>query len=518
MKQGSPSLNAARRATDLDALASGTQVDVLVVGGGITGAGVALDAASRGLSVALVERRDLAHGTSRWSSKLIHGGLRYLESHDFGLAWESARERAILMRRTAPHLVRALPFLIPFDAAVDHRGAAKIRSGMRVGDALRAASGLRPRDLPGPRIVSAHEARRLAPALSGEGLRGAMLHWDGQLEDDARLVIAVARTAAAHGARIVTYAEVEEILPDGARARDTRTGEAFGIRARHVVLAAGVWAGGLTPGVELRPSRGSHLLVPAERLADPRAAVNVPVPAPGGRTRWVFSIPRGDGLVAIGLTDVPADGPIPDDPQVSPEEEAQLLEHASRALDVTLTAEDVVGRYAGLRPLLAGAEGATADLSRRHAVVEDPATGALSIVGGKLTTYRRMAQDAVDLVAARPGVSAGRCRTHRLPLVGARPAPGGPPGALAPRLVRRYGSEAAAVAAMAHDRPELLEPLAPGLPASGAELRFGLEHEGALTLDDLLDRRTRLGLVPERRTAAEAAARELLPELVAERV
>ncbi|MDP9386131.1 MAG: FAD-dependent oxidoreductase, partial [Actinomycetota bacterium] len=155
-------MHAGRRAADLEALAAGEVVDVLVIGGGITGAGVALDAATRGLSVALLERRDLAHGTSRWSSKLVHGGLRYLESHDFGLAWESARERAILMRRIAPHLVRALPFLIPLDATVDHRAAAKIRTGMRIGDTLRAASGMRARDLPAPRVISAHEARRLA--------------------------------------------------------------------------------------------------------------------------------------------------------------------------------------------------------------------------------------------------------------------------------------------------------------------------------------------------------------------
>jgi len=353
-------------------------------------------------------------------------------------------------------------------------------------------------------VISAHEARRLAPALRAEGLRGAMLNWDGQLEDDARLVLGVARTAAAHGARIVTYAEVDEVRDDGVRARDARTGDAFEVRARHVVVAAGVWAGALSAGVALRPSKGSHLVVPAERLADPRAAVNVSVP--GGRSRWVFSLPRGDGLVTIGLTDVPFDGPIPDEPPVDAAEEADLLAHASRALDVTLTSADVVGRHAGLRPLLAGEEGETADLSRRHAVLEDPATGALTVVGGKLTTYRRMAQDVVDRISDRP------CRTRRLPLVGARgEAPAGLPG----RLARRYGSEAAAVAALADGRLELLEPLAPGLGVSAAELRFGLEHEGALTLDDLLDRRTRLGLVPERRSAAEAAARERLPELAA---
>jgi glycerol-3-phosphate dehydrogenase len=278
-----------------------------------------------------------------------------------------------------------------------------------------------------------------------------------------------------------------------------------------VVVAAGVWAGTLVDGVELCPSRGSHLVVPAERLADPRAALNVAVPTEHGR-RWIFSLPRGDGLVAIGLTDVAHTGPIPDEPEVAEAEEAEILELANSALDVGLTSEDVIGRHAGLRPLLRGREGQTRDLSRRHAVLEDPSTRALTVVGGKLTTYRRMAQDVVDRIAARPGVRAGRCRTHRLPLVGARSAPGDG-RALPARLVRRYGSEAAAVVAMADGRPELLEPLAPGLGVCGAELRFGIEHELALTLDDLLDRRTRLGLVPTRRTAAEAAVRERLPEL-----
>jgi len=503
---GSSSLNAARRATDLEALtAEDASVDVLVVGGGIVGAGVALDAASRGLSVALLERGDLAHGTSRWSSKLVHGGLRYLESGDVGLAWESATERAILMRHTAPHLVRALPFVIPLDASISRADEVKARTGLRVGDGLRAGSGLSARDLPPARRISPHEARRLAPALRADGLRGALLSWDGQLEDDARLVVGIARTAAALGARVVTRAGVTALRPDGADARDELTGEPFSVRARHVVVAAGVWASELVPDVELRPSRGSHLVVRAERLADPRAAVNVPVATAEGH-RWVFALPRGDGLVMIGLTDVAHAGPIPDEPQVSLAEEAELLDHTSRALEVDLVPEDVVGRHAGLRPLLAGGDGETADLSRRHAVLDDPASGALCVVGGKLTTYRRMAQDVVDRISDRP------CRTRRLPLVGARgEAPAGLPG----RLARRYGAEAAAVAALADGRPELLEPLAPGLGVSAAELRFGLEHEGALTLDDLLDRRTRLGLVPERRSAAEAAARERLPELAA---
>jgi glycerol-3-phosphate dehydrogenase len=384
------SLNAARRADDLEALAGGEVVDVVVVGGGITGAGVALDAAARGLSVALLERRDLAFGTSRWSSKLVHGGLRYLEHGDVGLAWESARERAALMGSIAPHLVRALPFVTPLGPGMGRAKAAKTQAGLRIGDGLRIGARTSRRVLPPARRISALEARRLAPALSGD-LRAAMLSWDGQLEDDARLVVAVARTAAALGARIVSYAGVTAAGDDGVAATDELTGATFEVRARRTVIATGVWAGELSPSVTLRPSRGSHLLVPAGRLGDPRAAVNVPVP--GERGRWVFALPRADGLVAIGLTDVAAEGPLPDVPEPSAEEEAALLAHASAALEVSLGPQDVCGRYAGLRPLLAG-EGTTADLSRRHAVVEDGAV--LTLVGGKLTTYRAMAQDAVN--------------------------------------------------------------------------------------------------------------------------
>ena len=506
------SLNAARRAAELEALAADELVDLVVVGGGITGAGVALDAASRGLSVALLERRDLAHGTSRWSSKLVHGGLRYLEHREFGLAWESARERALLMRTIAPHLVRPLPFVTPLDRGMSASKAAKTQIGLRIGDGLRIGARTPRRVLPPARRISALEARRLAPALAEAGLRGALLSWDGQLEDDARLVVAVARTAAAHGARILTYAGVTGVRDDGVDAVDALTGAAFSVRARRVILATGVWAGELSPSVELRPSRGSHLLVPAGRLGDPRAAVNVPVP--GERGRWVFALPRTDGLVAIGLTDVAADGPVPEVPCPSAEEEATLLEHASAALEVCLGPEDVAGRYAGLRPLLAGGDAATADLSRRHAVVEEAATGALTVVGGKLTTYRAMAQDAVDRITERS------CRTHRLPLVGAaRAAAGASPtgrgapragasgaGAAPPRLVRRFGAEAAAVAELGST-----EPLAPGVPVCEAELRWAAAHELALTPEDLADRRTRAGLVPEWREAVLAAAHGTMP-------
>jgi glycerol-3-phosphate dehydrogenase len=482
-------MNASQRALELERLAEGEVVDVVVVGGGITGAGIALDAASRGLSVALLERRDLAFGTSRWSSKLVHGGLRYLQHGDWGLAWESAVERAALMRWIAPHLVRPLPFLIP----VDDR-ATKTMVGLRVGDGLRRAARTSRLLLPPPRRVSALEARRLAPALR-EDVRGALLSWDGQLEDDARLVVAVARTAAAHGARVITYAEVTGLREDGVEAVDALTGAGFAVRARHTVVAAGVWTGALSAAVSLRPSRGSHVLVPASRLGEPRAAVNVPVPGEHGR--WVFALPRSDGLVAIGITDVP--GEPADEPAPDPAEEAELLDRASAVLAVPLGPGDVCGRYAGLRPLAAG-DGETADLSRRHLIVEDP-SGALAIVGGKLTTYRRMAQDVVDRVTDRP------CRTARLPLVGAAP-----PAALrsvdAPeRLVRRYGTEAPAVAAPADGRPELLEEIAPGV--CGADLLWGARHELALTTSDLVDRRVRAGLVPAWRAAVVEAVERL---------
>lgn len=507
MSQRLAALTAARRARDLDELAAGARVDVLVVGGGITGAGVALDAASRGLSVALVERGDLAQGTSRWSSKLAHGGLRYLAQGHPGVAWESAQERAVLLR-AAPHLIAPLPMLTPLTPGLPGPVAAGTMSVLRAGDAMRRLAGTSRRRLPNARRIDAPEARRLVPELAAAGLRGALMSWDGQLTDDAALVVAVARTAAAHGARIVTYAAALALDGDGATVRDERTGQQLRIRARHVVNAAGVWAGELAGGIHLRPSRGSHLIVAAARLGYPRAAFSVALE--GSRSRFVFALPRPDDTVLIGLTDVPVlDPPGSGDPQVTDEEERGLLRTLSSALELPLTPGDVIGRFAGLRPLVHRGDGETADLSRRHALIEDPDTRVLTIVGGKLTTYRRMAQDAVDAIAARPGVSAGPCRTPRLALVGAL-APDATPRGVPARLVRRYGAEAGDVVALGARRPGLRKPLADGLDVTGAELVFALRRELAITVDDLLDRRTRLGLVPARRAAALAAARELV--------
>ncbi|MFC4911761.1 glycerol-3-phosphate dehydrogenase/oxidase [Actinomadura gamaensis] len=501
------SLNAARRARELDALAVGEVVDVLVVGLGATGAGVALDAASRGLSVAAIDARDLAFGTSRWSSKLVHGGLRYLASGQVDVAHESAVERGVLMARTAPHLVRALPFVMPLTPLVSRSQAALVRTGLQAGDALRVAARTPRALLPGPRRLSSVETLRLAPALRPYGLRGGLLSWDGQLADDARLVTAIARTAAAHGARILTRVRALRLDGSGAQARDESTGREITLRARTVINAAGVWAGGLVDGVRLRPSRGTHLVVRAEALGGLGAGLHIPIP--GETNRFVLVIPQGDGRVYVGLTDEPADGPIPDVPEPAPAEIGFLLDILDSALDVPVRRADVLGAFAGLRPLLDDAHGSTADISRRHAVLTSP-DGIVTIVGGKLTTYRRMAEDAVDAVLAGGRLTAGPSRTSRVPLVGAA-RPDDLARLDAPRrLVQRYGTEAPLLAALGRDDPSLLEPVAPGSPVLRAELAWAVRHEGALDASDLLDRRTRVGLVAADRAAALPAAEALL--------
>jgi glycerol-3-phosphate dehydrogenase len=503
------SLNAAQRTADLERLAR-EPLDVLVIGGGITGVGVALDAAARGLRCGLVERRDLANGTSRWSSKLVHGGLRYLRHLQVGVAWESARERHILMTTTARHLVRPLPFVAPLNHTLPPLDGLLTEAGIRAGDVLRLASGTRRRDLPGPRRISAPQARRLIPALRADGLRGGVLFWDGQLEDDARLVIAVARTAAAHGVAIVTHCTAVSVDAGHVALRDELTGAAFEVQARTVVNAAGVWAGTVDRTVRLRPSKGAHLVLDAGVLGDPRAAVIVPVP--GESARWVGATPTGDGRLIVGVTDDEYRGAISDEPEVTVAEEAFLLDTLSSVLQTPLGPADVLGRYAGFRPLLDTGTGSTADISRRHAIIESADGVILTLVGGKLTTYRRMAQDAVDRIVARHG--GPRSTTASLPLVGSSAVPVAA-GGLPQRLVRRYGSEAPLVAALAAGDESLLEPLFAGTPVLPIELVFGVHHEGAMDIDDLLDRRVRLGLVPAERRRAEAFAEHLIARLAA---
>ena len=496
-----PDLDARRRDRDLETLAGGHVPDVLVVGGGITGCGIALDAASRGLDVALVEAHDLAFGTSRWSSKLVHGGLRYLAHGDVGVAWESAIERSRLMTTIAPHLIRALPHVMPLDS--DRRQRALVRTGLRAADLLRASAGTPRRVLPRPRTVSAADAARLVPGLATESIDGATVHWDGQLVDDARLTVSVARTAARLGARIVTQASAIDVTGEGARIT-TASGQSFDLGARHVVIATGVWTSALDPQTQITASRGSHVLLRPEALGDPRAALTVPVA--GERGRYVFALPTLDGPVIAGITDEPEPGGIPDVPEAPDVDIEWILAQLSPALTHPLSRADVVGTYAGLRPLVGtGGDTATADISRRHLVERRP-DGHVVVTGGKLTTYRRMAQDAVDALTIP---DAGPCVTSRLPLVGAQPW-GITAAGIPRRLVERYGSEAPRVMAYATGEPDLLEPVAPGVATLGVEIVHAVKCEGALDVDDVMQRRTRLSLVAEDADRARPRVTEII--------
>ena len=491
-------LNAGRRAAELAALAGGEVVDVLVVGGGVTGAGIALDAVSRGLSVALLEARDLAFGTSRWSSKLVHGGLRYLAKGDVRLAHESAVERGILMTSTAPHLSRPLPQLIPLHGQVSRGMTSFMLTGLHAGDVLRRAARTPSSLLPAPRRVSAPETLALAPGLRGSGLRGGLLSFDGQLIDDARLVVALARTAASLGAKILTRTEVVGLTGTSAEIRDgSRLVEVY---ARSVINAAGVWAGHLVPSVRLRPSLGTHLVVSGPALGVGSTAVNIPVP--GSRSQFVMMLPQRDGLVYLGLTDTPFDGEIPAEPVAPPSDVDFLLSVASSVLARPLSAADVLGSYAGLRPLL-DAPGRSADLSRKHAVLCSP-DGVLTIVGGKLTTYRRMAEDAVNVAVAKADLTAGRSLTRQLPLVGAASRAELSTVDAPERLIAKYGTEAPQVAALDPT------PVAEGLEVTAGEVQWAVRMEGALDADDVLHRRTRIGLVPANLAKAKPPVTELV--------
>ncbi len=382
-------------------------------------------------------------------------------------------------------------------------------AGLRAGDVLRRTAHTGRETLPAPRRLSATETLQLAPGLRRAGLRGGLLSWDGQLEDDARLVTTIARTAADHGAHVRTRARVLHASGTVVTLRDELDGRVHTVAARAVVNAAGVWAGDLVPEVRLRPSRGSHLVLRAGTFPGLRAIVTAPVP--GSTSRFVMVLPQlngegADGTVYVGLTDEPVEGPVPDVPTPADSEVGFLLDVVAAAFERPLRRSDVVGSFAGLRPLLDTGAGATADLSRRHAVLTS-ASGVVSVVGGKLTTYRRMAEDAVDAVVATRGLAADPCRTRTLPLAGAAPRDVLATLEAPPRLVRRYGADADLVLASARDvtglsDDELLAPVADGVPTCLAELVFGVTHEGAYDADDLLDRRTRIGLVPADRTLA----------------
>ena len=516
---GSTALNESRRAAELAALADGEQLDVIVVGGGITGTGIALDAASRGLRVALVEKHDLAFGTSRWSSKLVHGGLRYLATGNVGIARRSAIERGILMTRNAPHLVKAMPQLVPLLPEMNSAARALVRFGFAAGDGLRKLAGTPSSTLPRSRRIDTARAIEMAPTVRRDGLNGGLLAYDGQLIDDARLVTAVARTAAQHGARILTRVGASNATGTSVTLTDQRCGESFDVSARAVINATGVWAGEVDTSIRLRPSRGTHLVFDARAFGNPVAALTIPIP--GEINRFVFAMPEQLGRVYLGLTDEDAPGPIPDVPQPTSDEISFLLDTVNTAPDDPLRPADVIGAYAGLRPLIDTSaadersmgkrHSRTADVSREHAVVESP-SGVLSVIGGKLTEYRFMAEDVLDRAVTLRGLSASPCRTRNLPLVG---APSNPvatlrsPVDLPGSLVARYGAEAPNVIAAARcERPT--DPVADGIDVTRAEFEFAVTHEGALDVADVVDRRTRIGLVQADRERVVSVAREFL--------
>jgi glycerol-3-phosphate dehydrogenase len=489
------------------------EFDVLVVGGGITGAGVALDAAARGLRTALVERRDLASGTSSKSSKLVHGGLRYLQQRDFRLVYEALHERQRL-RRTAPHLVHLLPFLMPMfgkGGLVHPKLVKALNSALWMYD---LTGGARIGKL--HERISAEEVLAHMPTLRRDRVVGGFVYYDART-DDARLTLTVARTAADHGAAVATWTEVTGFRKDaggavtGATVRPTG-GEPIDVRAAVVVNAAGVWSDDireLDDGVHpeaLRPAKGVHVTVPWAKVRNDIAAV---VPVPKDR-RSVFVVPSADnGHTYIGTTDTDYDGPI-DDPVCTAEDVEYLLEAMNASLEEPLTPDDVLGTWAGLRPLVRSASSArTADLSRRHSVIRSR-SGVISVTGGKLTTYRKMAADGVDAVVKALG-RGGRSRTVRLRLHGAdgfdaMTAPDaaerlGVDAATLAHLAGRYGGDARVVAAMVVADPDLGRPLVEGLPHLRAEAVYAARYEMAQTLDDVLSRR-----IPARWLAAEASA------------
>ncbi|WP_345215433.1 glycerol-3-phosphate dehydrogenase/oxidase [Georgenia halophila] len=483
-------------------------VDVLVIGGGVTGAGIALDAATRGLRTAVVEMQDWASGTSSRSSKLVHGGLRYLYQLDFALVAEALRERGRLLRTMAPHLVTAQPFLWPLKTPVIERAYSAVGVGLYDALAILGARGL---SVPVQKHYSKAAALRLFPQMRHDSLAGAIRFYDARV-DDARLVLALVRTAVGHGALAASRTQVVDLTKDptgrvtGAVVADLETGEERTIRARQVINATGVWTeqtealGGAQDGLEVLASKGVHIVVPKDRVRGEtglflRTEKSVLFVIPWQRY-WI-----------IGTTDTPWTESR-QHPVATAEDVDYILEQANAVLDPALTREDIIGVYAGLRPLLQpGTKGddggqSSTKVSREHTVAE-VTPGLTVIAGGKLTTYRKMAEDAVDF-ALGPRARSLPSVTATTPLVGAagfaatkrRAARiAGSHGWTAERvehLLHRYGSEISTILEMIDSDPELGRPLPSADAYLGAEVAFAVTHEGALHLEDILLHRVRL--------------------------
>lgn len=483
-------LNPAQRNLHLSRMASQT-FDVVVVGGGVTGAGAALDASSRGLRVALVEQRDYASGTSSRSSKMFHGGLRYLEQFNFGLVREALRERNLMLNRLSPHLVQPVSFVYP----LQHRFWERIYVGAGV-FLYELLARLADNPLPWHQHLGRKGVRQLAPALSAFG---GVRYWD-TVVDDARHTMTLARTAAAQGALLASSTRLTAIARDGGRVtsvrvRDLESGRDIDIETKAVINATGVW----TDDVEelagdhrsdVRASKGIHVLVPRDRVDSEtgillRTEVSV-----------LFVIPWDQHWI-VGTTDTPWSLHRAH-PAASRSDIEYLLTRVNTALKTPLANEDIVGVYAGLRPLLKGESEDTSKLSREHAVI-DRGNGLISVSGGKYTTYRVMASDAVDALAPYLDTALPPSGTETIPLVGATP-----PGDN--RLHRRYGTLTAELEQLMSARPEYRELVVADSPYLVAEIAYAVTHEGALHLDDVLTRRTRMSVETTHR-GVEAAPR-----------
>ena len=511
-------LDATYRADSLQRLRDG--VDVLVVGGGVTGCGIALDAALRGLTVGLVEQRDFSAGTSSRSSKLVHGGLRYLEQFNFSLVREALRERALLLDRLAPHLVTPLPFLYPIAHRIWERPY--VGAGLTLYDTL---GGLQP-SVPRHSHLSKSAALRAFPSLRADTIAGAIRYHDAQV-DDARHTLELARTAAAHGAHLVSAAGVVGIARDGdrvvgARVTDAMDGTDHDVPARVVVNATGVWAGlteqlaGIEDPIRMRPSKGVHIVVPRDRIDASVALITRTA------TSVLFVLPWGRSWI-IGTTDTTWHHGL-SHPSATHADLAYLLDMANAALTSNLTESDVIGLYAGLRPLVDTEGLSESEISREH-TVRRPLPGLVTIAGGKYTTYRVMAEDAVDACAedlfpGRPDLMPGST-TRTMPLIGAaepedvlRDVAGHPAAAYVDvehldRLAHRYGRLLPELLDVVAGDPVLAHEVPGGAGTLAVEIVHAASHEGALHIDDVLTRRTRLYLEAGDRglVAARHAAR-----------
>ena len=496
------------------------ELDVLVVGGGVVGTGCALDAVTRGLRTGMVEARDWASGTSSRSSKLLHGGLRYLEMLDFGLVKEALKERGLHLQRLAPHLARPVSFLYP----LTHRGWERpyVGAGIALYDVMAMVGAGRVRGMPVHKHLTKRKALRMAPALKPSALTGAVKYYDGQI-DDARHVMMIARTAASYGAlcanrvRVVTFLREGERVT-GARLRDLETGREFDVRAKQVINATGVWTDdtqgmvGSRGQIKVQASKGVHLVVPRDRIQSTTGLIL--------RTEKsvLFVIPWGRHWI-VGTTDTPWSHDKAH-PAATAKDIDYILEHVNSVLTTPLVHADVEGVYAGLRPLLSGESDATSKLSREH-VVAHPAPGLVVVAGGKYTTYRVMAEDAVDEAARALDDKVPQSVTDDVPLVGAEgfhalwnqrhllAEQSGLHVARIEHLLRRQGTLIHDLLAMVAEEPALGEPLEGTEDYLCVEVVYAASHEGARHLDDVLARRTRLSIETYDRglVAAEPAAR-----------